>query len=81
MVIETVGGSPIREFEPILDLRSRKVVGYEVLYRGVEDREKFFNTCTEQQDLEIFLGNVEEIRRVKENGHLYHTTTRRLHLP
>jgi len=26
----------MREFEPIFDLRSRKVVGYEVLYRGVE---------------------------------------------
>jgi EAL domain-containing protein (putative c-di-GMP-specific phosphodiesterase class I) len=61
----------MREFEPIFDLRSRKVIGYEVLYRGVEDREKFFSSCTEQQDLEIFLGNVEEIRRVKENGHLY----------
>ncbi len=61
----------MREFEPIFDLRSRKVVGYEVLYRGVEDREKFFSTCTEQQDLEIFLGNVEEIRRVRENVHLY----------
>jgi EAL domain-containing protein (putative c-di-GMP-specific phosphodiesterase class I) len=62
---------PMRVFEPIFDLKSRKVVGYEVLYRGVEDREKFFSSCTEQQDLEIFLGNVEEIRRVRENGHLY----------
>jgi EAL domain-containing protein (putative c-di-GMP-specific phosphodiesterase class I) len=61
----------MREFEPIFDLRSRKVMGYEVLYRGVEDREKFFNSCTEQQDLEIFLGNVEEIRRVKEDSKLY----------
>lgn len=61
----------MRVFEPIFDLKSRKVVGYEVLYRGVEDREKFFSSCTEQQDLEIFLGNVEEIRRVRENGHLY----------
>jgi EAL domain-containing protein (putative c-di-GMP-specific phosphodiesterase class I) len=61
----------MREFEPIFDPRSRKVVGYEVLYRGVEDREKFFSGCTEQQDLEIFLGNVEEIRRVRKNGQLY----------
>jgi len=61
----------MRTFEPIFDLRSRKVVGYEVLYRGVEDREKFFEACTEQQDLEIFLGNVEEIRRAKETGYLY----------
>jgi len=59
-------GMPMREFEPIFDLKSRKVIGYEVLYRGVEDREKFFSSCTEQQDLEIFLGHVEEIRRVRE---------------
>jgi EAL domain-containing protein (putative c-di-GMP-specific phosphodiesterase class I) len=59
----------MRVFEPIFDLRSRKVVGYEILYRGVEDREKFFSNCTEQQDLEIFLGHVEEIRRVRENGY------------
>jgi EAL domain-containing protein (putative c-di-GMP-specific phosphodiesterase class I) len=61
----------MRVFEPIFDLRRKKVVGYEVLYRGVEDREKFFNNCTEQQDLEIFLNNVEEVRMVRENGHLY----------
>jgi EAL domain-containing protein (putative c-di-GMP-specific phosphodiesterase class I) len=61
----------MRVFEPIFDLKRRKVVGYEVLYRGVEDREKFFSSCTEQEDLEIFLGNVEEIRRVKEAGRLY----------
>ncbi len=61
----------MREFEPVFDPRSRKVVGYEVLYRGVEDREKFFSTCTEQQDLEIFLGHVDEIRRVRQNGYLY----------
>jgi EAL domain-containing protein (putative c-di-GMP-specific phosphodiesterase class I) len=61
----------MREFEPIFDLKSGKVVGYEVLYRGVEDREKFFNGCTEQQDLEIFLGNVEEIRKTRKDGQLY----------
>jgi EAL domain-containing protein (putative c-di-GMP-specific phosphodiesterase class I) len=61
----------MREFEPIFDLRSGKVIGYEVLYRGVEDRENFFNGCTEQQDLEIFLGNVEEIRRVRKEGYPY----------
>jgi FOG: EAL domain len=61
----------MREFEPILDLKSGRIIGYEVLYRGVEDREKFFETCTEQQDLEIFLGNVEEIRKVREDGYLY----------
>jgi EAL domain-containing protein (putative c-di-GMP-specific phosphodiesterase class I) len=61
----------MRVLEPIFDLRSRKVIGYEVLYRGVEDREKFFNSCTEQQDLAIFLGHVEEIRRVRKNGYLY----------
>jgi EAL domain-containing protein (putative c-di-GMP-specific phosphodiesterase class I) len=61
----------MREFEPIFDLKSGKVIGYEILYRGVEDRESFFNGCTEQQDLEIFLGNVEEIRRVRKDGYLY----------
>jgi EAL domain-containing protein (putative c-di-GMP-specific phosphodiesterase class I) len=61
----------MREFEPIFDLKSGRAIGYEVLYRGVEDREKFFETCTEQQDLEIFLGNVEEIKKVRENGYLY----------
>jgi EAL domain-containing protein (putative c-di-GMP-specific phosphodiesterase class I) len=71
MVIETVGGMPMRVFEPIFDLRSRKAVGYEVLYRGVEDREKFFSSCTEQQDLEIFLAHVEEIRRVRKDSFLY----------
>jgi EAL domain-containing protein (putative c-di-GMP-specific phosphodiesterase class I) len=61
----------VRVLEPIFDLKSRKVIGYEVLYRGVEDREKFFSSCTEQQDLEIFLGNVEEIRKVRKDGYLY----------
>jgi len=61
----------MRVLEPIFDLKNRKVVGYEVLYRGVEDRESFFSSCTEQQDLEIFLGNVEEIRRIREDGYLY----------
>jgi EAL domain-containing protein (putative c-di-GMP-specific phosphodiesterase class I) len=61
----------VRVLEPIFDLKSRKVIGYEVLYRGVEDREKFFNSCTEQQDLEIFLGNVEEIRKVRKESCLY----------
>jgi hypothetical protein len=27
----------MREFEPIFDLKSGKVIGYEVLYRGVEE--------------------------------------------
>jgi EAL domain-containing protein (putative c-di-GMP-specific phosphodiesterase class I) len=61
----------MREFEPIFDLKSGKVIGYEVLYRGVEDRESFFNGCTEQQDLEIFLDNVEEIRRARKDGYFY----------
>jgi len=62
----------MREFEPILDLRSGRIVGYEVLYRGVEDRESFFETCTEEEDLEIFLGHVEEIRRIEgRNSKLY----------
>jgi len=47
------------------------MLGYEVLYRGVEDREGFFEACTEREDLEIFLGHVEEIRRVKRDGKLY----------
>jgi EAL domain-containing protein (putative c-di-GMP-specific phosphodiesterase class I) len=61
----------MRVFEPIFDLRNKRLVGYEVLYRGVEDREKFFENCTEEEDLEIFLGHVEEIRRVRRNGKLY----------
>jgi len=61
----------VREFETIFDLRNKKVIGYEVLYRAVEDRELFFEFCTEEQDLEIFLGSVEEIRRNKKNGYLY----------
>jgi EAL domain-containing protein (putative c-di-GMP-specific phosphodiesterase class I) len=62
---------PMREFEPIFDLKSGKVVGYEILYRGVENRENFFDVCTEKEDLEIFLEHVEEIRRIEENGTLY----------
>jgi EAL domain-containing protein (putative c-di-GMP-specific phosphodiesterase class I) len=61
----------VREFEPIFDLRNKKVIGYEVLYRAVENRELFFEFCTEEQDLEIFLGSLEEIRRNKEGGYLY----------
>jgi c-di-GMP-related signal transduction protein len=62
----------MRVFELIFDMRSRKVVGYDVLYRGVEDRERFFNSCTEAQDLGIFLGNVEEVRGIEgRNGKLY----------
>jgi len=29
----------MRAFEPIFDLRKKDFLGYEVLYRGVEDRE------------------------------------------
>jgi EAL domain-containing protein (putative c-di-GMP-specific phosphodiesterase class I) len=61
----------MREFEPIFDLRDRRLVGYEVLYRGVEDREEFFDACTEEEDLEIFMKHVENIRRAKRNGELY----------
>jgi EAL domain-containing protein (putative c-di-GMP-specific phosphodiesterase class I) len=61
----------MRAFEPIFDLRDERVLGYEVLYRGVEDREGFFEVCMEREDLEIFLGHVEEIRRVKRDGKLY----------
>jgi len=61
----------MREFEPIFDLRDKRLVGYEVLYRGVEDRESFFENCTEEEDLEIFMGHVEEIRRDRRNGKLY----------
>jgi EAL domain-containing protein (putative c-di-GMP-specific phosphodiesterase class I) len=32
----------MRVFEPIFDLRKKRFLGYEVLYRGVEDRENFF---------------------------------------
>jgi EAL domain-containing protein (putative c-di-GMP-specific phosphodiesterase class I) len=32
----------MRVFEPIFDLRDKRLLGYEVLYRGVEDREGFF---------------------------------------
>ena len=61
----------MREFEPIFDLSGKRLLGYEVLYRGVEDREKFFEDCTEREDLEIFMEHVEDIRRVKRNGELY----------
>jgi EAL domain-containing protein (putative c-di-GMP-specific phosphodiesterase class I) len=61
----------MRALEPIFDLRDRNLLGYEVLYRGVEDREGFFEACTEREDLEIFLEHVEEIRRVKRDGKLY----------
>jgi len=61
----------MREFEPIFDLKAKTLVGYEVLYRGVEDRESFFENCTEEEDLEIFMGHVEEIRRGRRNGKLY----------
>jgi EAL domain-containing protein (putative c-di-GMP-specific phosphodiesterase class I) len=61
----------MREVEPIFDLRDKRLLGYEVLYRGVEDRERFFEECTEREDLEIFLGHVEGIRRVKRDGKLY----------
>jgi EAL domain-containing protein (putative c-di-GMP-specific phosphodiesterase class I) len=61
----------MREFEPIFDLRDKRLLGYEVLYRGVEDRERFFEACTEEEDLEIFLGHVAGIRRSERNGELY----------
>jgi len=61
----------MRVFEPIFDLRDKRLLGYEVLYRGVEDREKFFEDCTEKEDLEIFMGHVEGIRRAKRDGELY----------
>jgi EAL domain-containing protein (putative c-di-GMP-specific phosphodiesterase class I) len=61
----------MRVFEPIFDFRDKRLLGYEVLYRGVGDREKFFEVCTEKEDLEIFMGHVEEIRRVKRDGKLY----------
>ncbi len=61
----------MREFETIFDLRDKRLVGYEVLYRGVENREKFFEGCTEEEDLEIFMEHVENIRRVKRDGQLY----------
>jgi len=63
--------SSMRAFEPIFDLRDERVLGYEVLYRGVNDREGFFEVCTEREDLEIFLGHAEEIRRAKRDGELY----------
>jgi len=61
----------MRAFEPIFDLRDKRFLGYEVLYRGVGDREKFFEDCTEEEDLEIFMGHVEDIRRIKRDGELY----------
>ncbi len=66
-----MGGISMREFEPIFDLRDKKLLGYEVLYRGVENREKFFEDCTEGEDLEIFMKHVEDIRMAKRNGELY----------
>jgi EAL domain-containing protein (putative c-di-GMP-specific phosphodiesterase class I) len=41
----------MRAFEPIFDLRDKRLVGYEVLYRGVGDREKFFEDCTDSLDI------------------------------
>ncbi len=61
----------MREFETIFDLKNKRVLGYEVLYRGVEDRERFFEGCTEEEDLGIFMKHVEGIRRVKRGGALY----------
>ncbi len=61
----------MREFETICDLKNKRVLGYEVLYRGVENRERFFEDCTESEDLEIFMKHVEDIRRVKRDGELY----------
>ncbi len=61
----------MREFETICDLKNKRVLGYEVLYRGVEDRERFFEGCTEEEDLEIFMKHVEDIRRAKRDGELY----------
>jgi EAL domain-containing protein (putative c-di-GMP-specific phosphodiesterase class I) len=61
----------MREFEPIFDLRDKRLLGYEVLYRGVEDREGFFEACMEKEDLEIFMEHVEEIWRAKRSGELY----------
>jgi hypothetical protein len=58
----------VRAFESIFDLRDGNLLGYEVLYRGVEDREGFFEVCTEREDLKIFLEHVEEIRRVRRDG-------------
>jgi EAL domain-containing protein (putative c-di-GMP-specific phosphodiesterase class I) len=61
----------MRAFEPIFDFRDKRLLGYEVLYRGVGDREKFFEDCMEREDLEIFMGHVEDIRRAKRDGELY----------
>jgi EAL domain-containing protein (putative c-di-GMP-specific phosphodiesterase class I) len=69
--VDAIMKKSMRALEPIFDLRDRNLLGYEVLYRGVEDRERFFEVCTEREDLEIFLGHVEEIRRVKRDGKLY----------
>ena len=70
-VCDAIMKRSMREVEPIFDLRDKRLLGYEVLYRGVEDRERFFEECTEREDLEIFLGHVEEIRRAKRDGELY----------
>lgn len=70
-VCDAIIKKSMRALEPIFDLRDKRMLGYEVLYRGVEDREGFFEACTEREDLEIFLGHVEEIRRVKRDGKLY----------
>ena len=61
----------MREFEPIFDFRKKEIIGYEVLYRGVENREAFFDLCTEEEDLNIFLESLEFIKERRQNGKLY----------
>jgi len=70
-VCDAIMKRSVRAFEPIFDLRDKRLLGYEVLYRGVEDRERFFEECTEKEDLEIFLEHAEWVRRVKRDGELY----------
>lgn len=59
------------KLEPLLNVRTGKVVAYEVLYRGFQrDTEKAFVSIDEEWDYEIFLSNVTGLRRIYEEGKL-----------
>ncbi len=60
--------APIK-LEPVVSLRTGKVVAYEVLYRGFNrEAEKAFASIDEEWDYEIFLSNVLTLRHMLENG-------------
>lgn len=57
------------KLEPVVSLRTGKVVAYEVLYRDFNrEAEKAFASIDEEWDYEIFLSNVLTLRHMLENG-------------